>query len=269
MAWSKLKNIIILILLFCNLFLLLLIVGQQVSTARYEANTLTQTVAALDRNGIIVADSALLAPDLPDSLSVTHDPTSELHVAQTLLNNTDIISACSGTFNLYSSVSGNLTMQGNGEFSATLAMPWTEYTSISEHTAALMAQLGISVWNITTTDQTVTVIPLLDGVPIFNAPTILVYHEDLLLSMDGYFPGLGTPDSGAAEPITLSTALVSVLEYVLDRGIVCRSIEHMTPGYTAVLSLSGSARFTPCWLVETDTSSYYVDALTGTVTPTS
>ena len=267
MAWSKLKNIIILILLFCNLFLLLLIVGQQISTARYEADTLTQTVAALEQNGIIVAEDALTNPELPDSLTVTHDPASEAQMAQLLLDNADIISAYSGTFNLYSSVSGNLMMQSNGEFSATLSMPWTEFNSISEHASALLAQLGITVWDMTVTDYTVTVIPMINGAPIFNAPTTLVYHENLLLSIEGYLPGLYTPDSGASDPITLPTALVSVLEYVLDRGIVCRSIERVTPGYTAALSLSGSARFTPCWLVKADTSSYYVDALTGVITP--
>lgn len=270
MAWSKLKNIIILILLLFNLFLLVLIAGQQMRTARYEADTLSQTVEALALNGIAVGEDALPGNMTLAPLTVLHDSTTEPSVARILLDNEDIISARSGALNIYSSVSGNLNFRSSGEFSATLSAPWTGFDSMEGHTAALLEQLSLSVWSTTVSlsDYTVTAIPSLDGAPIFNAPVILTYNESVLLSMAGYLPGQAAPDSGQTA-ITVPTALIAVLEYVLEHGTVCRSIDRMTPGYTAAASLSDSVRLTPCWLVETDTANYYVDALTGAVTPVS
>lgn len=268
MAWSKLKNIIILILLFFNLFLLVLIVGQEISTVRYEADTLNQTIEALTLNGIAVEKDTLPGAMELSPLTVVHDSSTEQSIAQLLLDKEDIIAARSGTFNLYSSVSGNLNFRSSGEFSATLSIPWSEYDSIQHHASALLEELGISVWSVTAADNRVTAIPMLDGAPLFDAPVILTYTEKLLVSIEGYFPGQATPDPSQTS-ITLPTALVAVLEYVLERGTVCRSIDRMTPGYTAAVSLSDSVQLTPCWLVETDTANYYVNALTGAVTPAS
>ena len=54
MVKSKVKNIIILILLLLNVCLLMLIVGQRLQSARYEEETMRRTLEALALNGIAV-----------------------------------------------------------------------------------------------------------------------------------------------------------------------------------------------------------------------
>jgi len=265
MAWSKLKNIIILILLLFNLFLLLLIVGEQIRTNRYEADTLSQTLKALSLNGIAVEETALPEKTELLPLKLSHNSTMQAEAARILLNGEDYIASYSGALNVYTSLSGSVSFRASGEFSATLSTPCAPDTTYTEHASSLLEQLGIATGELTVSGSTVTALPTLDGIPVFNLPVTLVYNEQLLLSASGCLPGQLTPES--EQPLlSVPDMLVSVLEYVLNRGIVCRSITRITPGYTAA-ALSDSLRLTPCWLVETDTANYYVDALSGAVTP--
>ena len=59
MEWPKLKNIIILILLLVNGFLLVLVVGRELQVARYERSALTQAGQILAQNGISVEEDLL------------------------------------------------------------------------------------------------------------------------------------------------------------------------------------------------------------------
>lgn len=273
MSWTKLKNIIILILLLFNLFLLLLILGQQLRSDRYEADTLTQTLEALARHGITVEESGL--PEQTDTppLSVVCSSADQAEAARSLLNDGSPVLSADGALTVYRSPSGSVSFRSSGEFSASLPLPQTE-SSAETLLTGFLDQLGLSAWSHTTSvspvngirSVSVSAIPLLNGVPVFNASITLTQTDGAPLTLAGWLPGPAVPTTRQETPITLPTALVSVLEYVLDRGIVCRSIARITPGYTAS-SLADSLRLTPCWLVETDTANYYVDALTGAVTP--
>ena len=59
MPRSKLKNIIILILLLVNAFLLLLVGGQLIQTRQAQRSTLAKAGLILAQNGIAVSEEAL------------------------------------------------------------------------------------------------------------------------------------------------------------------------------------------------------------------
>ena len=59
MEWPKLKNIIILILLLVNGFLLVLVVGREFQVSRYERSAFTQAGQVLAQNGITVDEDLL------------------------------------------------------------------------------------------------------------------------------------------------------------------------------------------------------------------
>ena len=265
MAWSKLKNIVIVILLLLNLFLLLLIVGQQFRTRRYEVDTLKQTVEALSLNGINVEEDALPEKSNLSVFSATLDSSLQATAAGVFLKDETPIVSNNGTHMVYSALSGNLSFRSNGEFFVSLSLPCPPDLTPVQHAVTLFQSLGLTTDEPTVSDQTVTALPMVSGAPVFNAPLTLVYKDQLLLSASGYLPGKLTADTQQSL-LALPDALISILEYVLDRGIICRSIIAVTPGYTAT-PLTDSLRLTPCWLVETDIENYYVDALTGAVSP--
>ena len=86
MEWGKLKNLIILILLLVNGFLLVLVGTRREEALRYERRALKQTVQVLRRGGVevdldAVADGAGLTP-----MAVERDLAREAALAQVLLN---------------------------------------------------------------------------------------------------------------------------------------------------------------------------------------
>lgn len=268
MAWSKIKTIIIAILLVLNLFLALLVAGQQISAKRYQSNTLRQTVDALSLNGITVADDALPTAMKLSGTTFSRSTAVESAMAELLLSG-DIINTSSGSMHVYSSVSGNVSFRSNGDFSATLNLDCSQFDSFADHAAALLKEMDVPFWSITADSNrnTVTVIQTVDNAPAFNARLTLTYAHNQLLSMEGkLLLGNSVPDSEPGTSVSIPTALVSFLEYIVDSGTVCRSINRVTSGYLTTTSLSDTIRLTPCWFVETDTANYYLDAATGSVT---
>ena len=91
MEWPKLKNIIILILLLLNGFLLVLVGMRYTESVQYERAALEQTLKVLEGQGI-QADGAALAPagELAP-LTAERDLERELQLAQALLGSPKVL----------------------------------------------------------------------------------------------------------------------------------------------------------------------------------
>ena len=84
------------------------------------------------------------------------------------------------------------------------------------------------------------------------------------------WPQRSEKESASAEnepytPISLSTALVALMNYSADSGTAFSTVTRMTPGYLAASSLTDPVRLAPAWLVETDAATLCIDAATGEV----
>ena len=265
MSWSKIKTIIIVILLLTNLFLLFLIGGQKLHSARYEADTLRQTVEVLSRNGLKVAEDALPGDAQIVPLLVERDEQAELRAATVLLGG-DAAFSSTGGLNVYSSAAGDLSFRSGGEVSATLELSWAGFDSPAGHAAHLMEQLGAEAWSITADGGTVTVVQLAGDFPVLDARLTLTYDRFSLLSMEGkLLLGSALAENEPYTPISLSTALVALMNYSADSGTAFSTVTRMTPGYLAASSLTDPVRLAPAWLVETDAATLCIDAATGEV----
>jgi len=263
-AWSKVKNIIIVILAALNLCLLALIVSRQMQSRRYAGETLIRTIEVLENNGLAVETAGLPSEDQLPSMSVSRNDEKEKAAAEFLLGQ-EVISSYSGGMSIHSSVKGNLSFYG-GSMAGSFAIPWSEFDSFRAHAESLLQGMEIDVWKLESVGETVTAVPALNGVPVFNARIEFTYEGDLLKRIEGRFPGSVTPEKEQEVPITIPTALISLLEYVMESGTVCRSVRNVTPGYFIASTGADSARITQCWHVETDTVPFYIDAATGNVT---
>lgn len=265
MVGSKVKNIVILILILLNLCLLLLIVGQHLRSDRYEEETLIQTLEALSRNGITVEEGALPEEMELPALNVTRDEGMERKRA-TLLLGENVISTNSGGMSIYSSVTGNLSFYGGGAVMGELSLNWRELVSGDSPTNVLLEGLEIEPWSLISGEDEMKVVPMIYGAPVFNGILTFRYDGDTLVGIEGRMPGLCVPEQDGESAITVPTALVSLLEFVIRSGTVCRSVRSMTPGYYVTSSGTDSARLSPCWQVQTDTVTFYINALNGEVT---
>lgn len=272
MEWRKLKNLIILILLVVNGFLLVLVGSRREESLRYERTALDQTVEVLRRGGIdvdldAVADGAGLTP-----VTVERDLDREALLAQTLLGEKVQGDNRGGGLYLYQGALGEVSIRSGGELSAEFEPDgYWNAEHPERHAAALLKKLGVEA-ELTGAAETDGQTSLRfrqswNRTSLFSCELELAYREGRLCSLSGtlLMAEAGTAETG--QVLTLPTALMRFSEEIATAGDVCSAIRSMEAGYRGTAqSLSGGVRLAPVWLVSTDTASYYLDCITGALT---
>lgn len=264
MQSSKLKNIVLLILVITNLLLLLLLGAQRLAHYKGEDKVLEDAVALLADRGISVDPDILPRRDFPPSLSVERDTGQETALCTALLG-TDTVHSQRGLVSFYTGEKGQAELQSDGAFTATLrpgAYPAGD--DPGEHARSLLSQLGLETALLSAEGDTVTLHQLQDGAPVFSCVITLTYEEGSLRSLAGRrLPGQPTA-ADADRALSIPTLLTRFRSGVLESGDACSAILSATQGYLLSSGAHGG-QLTPVLLVTTDANSYYVNALTGEV----
>lgn len=268
MEWSKLKNIIILILVLANLFLLLMVGTQQRSSVQYQEQAVSDALAVLDRGGIhlnrdIIPEGIALTP-----LTVVRDRTNEAELAAELLGNCSVSDLGGGRF-LYKSDLGQAEFRSNGNFSFVFTVgAHTASTADGQqaHALATMTRIGFSGTPVSLEEPgqltRITLRQTYQELPVFSCHVTLEYEGYDLRSITGQrLMGVPAADSDDDTSITVPTALLRILNGVTGLGDICSEITDITPGY--LLSSTDTVRLVPVWYVTTDTGAYTLNTLTG------
>ncbi|MBD5085430.1 MAG: hypothetical protein HDT33_10375 [Clostridiales bacterium] len=272
MEWRKLKNLIILILLTVNGFLLVLVGIRREESARYERSALEQTVQVLEQGGIQVDVEAIAAADGLAPMTVERDVEREARLVSALLDEEVQGDNRGGGLYLYQGKLGEVSLRAGGELSADFPQDNHWKTDHPEdHAAALLKKLGVEG---ALTDQVNEGEDIVlrfrqswNGAPVFSCEVEFMYRDGWLRALRGtlLMAVEGTVEAG--QTLTLPTALMRFSEGLGATGDVCSAIRAMEPGYRGTAqSLSGGARLTPVWLVTTDTANYYLDCVSGALT---
>ena len=272
MEWRRLKNIIILILLLVNGFLLVLVAARRSEAQRYERSALEQAIEVLERQGIRV-DAGGLSPagQLPP-LTIERDLDKEAQLARALLGSGAQADNRGGGLYLYQSALGELSVRAGGEFSAGLSEDEHWRTERPEsHAAALLKSMGVAARQTAVAargeETAVQFCQLWNGVPVFSCQVEFVYEGGLLRTIRGTLLIAGQSAQEAGEVLSMPTALLRFLDGVTGTGDVCSAIQSMEAGYRAAAQpLSGGTRLTAVWLIASDTAVYYLDGATGALT---
>ena len=270
MEWSTIKNIILLMLLAVNLFLLVLVADWERKSAVYQEEARTGAVEILEKANIHMDPENLPPESSLHTMMVDRDRTMEDAMAQTLLGQT----AKSGELGpvTYTGDLGEGQFLSDGKFSFTFSGEGLAAGEASpeEHGQQLLEQAGYQCRVVGLREQddgttVVTVQQLWDDIPVFNSTADLTYEDGSLRSIRGQRL-MGTPEPEAGtEPLDVATILLRFLSGVQDGGYVCSEIVSMTAGYEVTLSSTGSATLEPVWLITTNTVPFYVDGTEGTV----
>lgn len=274
MEWQKLKNLIILILLVVNGFLLVLVWSRRQESARYERSALEQTVQVLQRSGIEVDLSAAAPADGLAPMSVERELDREEALARALLGKGAVQAENrGGGLYLYQGSDGELSVRAGGELSAKMTDNPNQLVSgdLERHASGLLKRMGVDVERIGVTKEDewtrVRFRQVWNGAPVFSCEVEVVYYYELLYSVQGTLLTAQAGTAEAGQALTLPTALMRFSEEIAATGDVCTAIRSMEPGYRGtVQSLSGGVRLSPVWLVTTDTARYYLECVTGALT---
>ena len=269
MEWSKLKNIIILILLTANLFLLVMVVVQERGSAQYQEKTITDMISVLERNGIRL-DRANVPEELElTALTVERDRESETALAAALLGECSVSDLGSGRY-AYESDLGWAEFRSNGNFSFTFFDgAWPAAASGGEEAHALSTMEKVGFTGVSVSREKIggqvllTLRQTWQDLPVLSCQITLEYVDGCLQSISGQrLMGTPQPSSEKSEFLTVPTALLRFLNGITDLGDICSEITAMTPGYRLTVS-ADATRLIPVWYVTTDTGAYSLNALTG------
>ena len=273
MEWPKLKNLIILVLLIVNSFLLVLVGARWQESVSYERTALEQTIQVLERGGIHVEADAVTPADGLHPMAVERDLAREARLARTLLGEEVQGDNRGGGLYRYRGALGEVSFRPGGELSAELAGgPGLSADGDPErHAAGLLSKMGVDGSRIGVTEEDgwtrVRFRQTRGGRPLFSCEVEFTYRDDALRAVQGAL--LAAPDGTAerAQAMTLPTALTRFAEEIAATGDVCSAIQSMEPGWRGTVQpMSGGVRLAPAWLVTTDTARYYLDCATGALT---
>ena len=268
MEWSKIKNIILLILLGLNLFLLIMVASQELQARQFRQEAREEAVALLERNGIAV-DASVLPEDTSLPTQVLEE---DLSVAETLahaLLGEDAVQQSTGVRAVYSSSLGEMETFSTGRFAVDFtaqALPLHDRTA-EEHAADLLQRAGIQAEYLDSSHAEgatrITYRQRWTDTPVFNAQITLAYQDGALRHMEGVLLPANGGVSQQEETITVATLLVRFLSQRNESGRMFSQIQALVPGY----HLSGTRPFTltPAWYVVTDTGTYVLSALDGSL----
>lgn len=265
MEKSKLKNVILVILLVTNILLLGLMVTQRAESRHYRRQTLLDAVDLLTQQGIAVRAEDIPDRDFPAPQVLKQDTQKELTTFSALLGQ-DAVHAQRGLVSLYTGSLGAAEIRDDGTFSVTLAegaYP-LEGQDIRQHALAVLERMGVSAQITQVQDQVLTAVETWKGVPIFTCAMELRYEDDQLRAISGTrLTGVPAADPQAGDPLSTATLLVRFRAGVIKSGDACTAVLSAAQGYILTSDANRSGALTPVLRLETDTNLYIVNALTG------
>lgn len=261
---SRLKSIIIVILVLTNSFLLVLLLGrrtQKYAIRERRLSELTQLYAA----GSITLEPARI-PDGALRLTAV-DPTrsfeSEAAFAESIIGSCSTEEVGGGIYR-YANGDAQCLIRSSGSVEASLDRAVDDPEAFCE---ALFSAHGYGILSSTVYNGTgeITAVRTLPTAAVFNAELLLRFSGGRLISVIGQFvPPVEAEEHGKG--IDSVTALVRFLDYSNINGEVCTAVTDVRGGYLLQSATSAPQRLLPVWRITTDVAEYYVNASTGEVT---
>lgn len=274
MEVSKLKNIVIVILVLLNLFLLVLSGGRRMQDARSREQARAAAVAVVQNGGVSLDEQ--IVPTAMNLLPMTaqRDLKTERQQAEALLGGEVSVEARGGEVYRYSNAAGWLQIHSTGQYSAQLnpGAALAEQERPENHAAALLARMDIQSRvvedGVSDGQGEVLLNQTLDGAELLDCQVTVRYEDGCAVQISGSRRLLGQAQRAEGTPVTVATALMRLYNGLKDMGDIYSAIRRITPAYILSAEGAGSVRLTPVWQVETDTGVYRLDTLTGALTRT-
>ncbi len=265
MEWSKIKNIILLMLVLTNLILLVLVAIPQAQTEFSDDQATVSALSILEGRGISV-DSQIIPLEIThQSQTIIPDRSQEEPQATNLLGAVAMVDL-GGDVYRYEGTLGTIRFHAGGEFSAQFTDSAYPLSTVQQVSEKVLDALEVdAILSSTTQEHSATTLvycQLWDGIPLLDYHIALLFDESHLCEITDAKRLAGTAilqDSS----ITVATALMQFAAGLQELGDICRSITLITTAYSATTDLSGTIQLTPLWCIETDTGSYQLNLTTG------
>lgn len=275
MPASKLKNLVILILLLCNVFLLILVVPGRLAARQQREALRNELVALYAGYGLTLPEGNLPEGQDLHLLEAQYDAEVALTAARALLGEQVLSESESGSYQTtYTSAGGKCTIRRDS-LSAALAPGSAVSGSLRTATRKTLSRMGFAIDTLGSpvsegTVNTLTARQSIAGAPVFSCELTFTYKGGVLQSVSGgYCPASRTLTAiGTEVSISCADALVAFLNSMEQTGWVGSAITAIEQGYLLAESAGASTvQLIPIWRLDTDTGTFFVHGITGEVSP--
>lgn len=262
----RLKNIIILILLLLNGFLLFSLAQRRAAERDAFRRTAEQLVALFQEDGMTLDPEAISQDAPPESVTLARDTTLEEQAAAFLLGEALSSSDQGGGIYHYAGAAGEALFRSSGGFEASGTL--AEGDGVPDFCLDFCRAFSFAPPSIRLDEEgsgVFTAAAVYDKLPVVNCAVTFTVEEGVLTSVGGtLLPKSGTP-AAAEEPLSAAGALVAFQRLRRESAVVVSTVTETLLCYE--LQNAGAAMtLVPVWRIVTDTEDYYVSCRTGAVT---
>jgi len=260
----RLKNIVIVLLVFVNIFLLILTASNYALRRAAKQKLVDQTVSLLAASGISVDAEEISDLTLPDTLTLSRDESRELSLVRYVLGNVKRTDEGGGVY-YYQNENGSATFRNNGSFE--IGIRSSQNTSPLSFANDFCKEYGYSDISVATRSgwTTITATSEAKGISIYNCSLTMRFSGQHLSGISGYYVSSSSAESSAGDGISAVNALVSMLDYCTREGTICNAITDMSVGYILQSTASTPLALVPVWKISSDSYTYYVNSSDGSV----
>lgn len=265
MPASKLKNLIILILLLANVFLLALAVPSYLEE-RAQRETADSELAALFAQADVTLEQAI-PPTLPLYLQEASCAPADNLAAVTALLGEQVVAEGQAYRTDYQGAGGTAYLRADGVFHAEPTAITASDTMLA--TERLLRAFGGEWTALERSGETLSAACVLDGAPVLSHRVTFSWRGDTLASVSGRLFAPATAHRlRQTQCCTARDALLDFLASRMELGWVGSRIESVSQGYVLTESAAASTvQIVPSWQIETDGGTFFVDGITRAVTP--
>ena len=263
----RLKNIIILILVLVNGFLLVSLAMRGASSRSARATAEEQLVALLAADGVTLDPDIISYETPPESLSVARDQELERRAASTLLGSPLTSSDQGGGITTYTGGRGVAMFRASGEFEASGTLAAEDAVEVCRSFCRAFGYAEPEFRLDSAGTGSGSAVCLRDGMRVFNCTLRFTLSEGSLTAVSGTLLSERMELlAEEQEPLSAIAALTAFQRVRRESAAVVSSITEMELCYMLQNSATAAVILQPCWRIATNTGEYYVNCSTGAVT---
>lgn len=263
---SKLKNIILVVLLAVNLVFAVLLSSIRRDALEAEKSMQKSMEEFYALHGIELSSSVDVSAEAPAEYILARSESSELEAVKKLLGKTTAYDQ-GGNVWFYKSSGGEACFRGTGEMEIIFSGPSWALDGSAEAAAKKCAEkLGMDPVVRSVDGGDLTVVELgwrFQGSEVFNSRIELSFSQKSLLMAVGQRCFDEVVGPSGAETKNCAEVLADFISLVQADGRDCSIVSAAVGGYMISVPVSGEARLTPVWKLETDAGDFFINAVTG------
>lgn len=265
MKTTRLKNIVILILVIANVFLMLLLVMRYRDMREARENMIGEVVTLFESNGILLSRQIVPEDVALDTIHLSRDTQQERALAEAVIGPASSVDAGGGLYRYYNP-NGTFLFRSNGAFECIASMKVDDALRFCEEVCAAFGYAGVESTLDAAASGEVTAMRISRSCgKVFNCKVTFTFEKGTLTAVGGFYAPDGSTAVAVERPVSAVSALVKFLDYRNSAGIVCTEVSYMESGCLLQSGASVPLRFVPVWHIATPSGSFYVNQTSGEV----